>query len=377
MIKSITLTNWQAHEHLHLDFTKDLNIITGLSDAGKSCIRRALDWICFNCNISESDYRREGSKETSVLIKLDNGFEIERVRSNTLNRYILRQKDCEEKVFDSIGKDIPEEVKDVLGLSLIEIDKDSLNLNIANQLTLPFLLDKPASFRAKLFNKLTGNELLDQLFQTCNRENLHISKEIKQLDERMEEQERDIEICTKEYNQSKETLQKIVDIYTNIEENVIIYDELKKLASKLKENEKTHDSIKKKLEKIVIISDATLKDLKEKVETIKNLISSQNKIQSVNDSLNKTIEKRNHLKIPSINFEELQNKAKMHHELEQMFAQLEHNKEIKEGVTATLQKKTTLYTKLKQQLKEVWNKLNFCKTCKPIAEKVIFGNKNE
>ena len=88
MIKSIILNNFQAHEYLKLDFSKDLNIITGLSDAGKSCVRRAIGWICFNENISETDYRKEGTSETSVSLILENDFTIERIRTNILNRYI-------------------------------------------------------------------------------------------------------------------------------------------------------------------------------------------------------------------------------------------------------------------------------------------------
>jgi DNA repair ATPase RecN len=97
MIKSIILKNFQAHSYLKLDFSDNLNIITGLSDVGKSCIRRAIDWICFNANISESDYRKEGTDVTSVTLMLHNGFEIERVRSNSLKDIFCEKKDVKKK----------------------------------------------------------------------------------------------------------------------------------------------------------------------------------------------------------------------------------------------------------------------------------------
>ena len=375
MIKSIILKNFQAHEYLKLDFSNDLNIITGLSDAGKSCIRRAIDWIYFNANISESDYRKEGTDVTSVIIMLQNEFEIERIRSNSLNRYILRKEGCQEIVFDSIGKEIPQEIKDVLNISTIDIDKDSLNLNISNQLSLPFLLDKPASFRAKLFNKLTGNEILDSLFQSCNKEKLNISGELKSLDEKLIKQKEDVENCTKEYEDLNSKLQKVKEVYSKIEEKIIIYDELKKLASKLKENKETEDFVKFKLSKIITISDKVITDLKEKSELLKELTLIQNRLKEIKLNLDKTLEEQKLIKIPKIDLDELKQKAEMYSDLERMYDILNQNKENQEKVTTQIKEKQTLLGNLNLQLKEIWDKLEFCSKCKPIAEKVIFGEK--
>ena len=102
-LKFITLNNFQAHKKLTIDFNDKVNTITGLSNAGKSCIRRAIDWVCFCLSISEKDLRKEGTKSTSVIIGFNNDVEIEKVRSNSINRYILRKPDEEEQTFDSFG----------------------------------------------------------------------------------------------------------------------------------------------------------------------------------------------------------------------------------------------------------------------------------
>ena len=179
-ISKIVLNYFQKHEHLELSFTEGVNYLYGASDAGKSCIRRAIAWVFGFENYSESTIRRDGSKVTSVIVTLDTGIEVERVRSATINRYIVRT-DGTEKVYDSVGKTAPDEVKQVLGVRTINVDdkEKELNLNIAEQISLPFLMDKSPSYRLKLFNKLTGNDLVDKVIQNFNKSILQIGRDIK------------------------------------------------------------------------------------------------------------------------------------------------------------------------------------------------------
>lgn len=374
-IKKVKLKNFQLHSNLELDFSGNLDVITGLTSTGKSGIFKAIYWLYGFSNVSENDYRKENTDETSVTVLLSSGFEIERIRSNSLNRYILRKENCEEKVFDKCGKDVPEEIKIVLGIQELEFDKINLNVNFASQDDLNFIFDSkiPASFNAKLFNKLTGNELLDTLFQSCNKESLSISKEIKRLDEEIKKQKEESENCEKAYIDMHKKFGSAVEIYTQIEEKIIIYDELKKLASKLKENKETQDFVKYKLDKIVIISDDTIKQLKEKSEKFKELISIQNKLKEVKVNLDKTIKSQKELKIPQIDFEKLKEKAIMYNELEQLFATIEQNKNSQEKVILQLKDIKEKSVKLDKELKEVWKQLDFCEKCKPTAEKIIFG----
>ena len=108
-VQQVHIRNFQKHSDLKLDFNSDVNIITGLTDSGKSGIFRALEWVFNFSNISENDYRKEGTNETSVKIWLDNNFQVERIRSNTLNRYILSKDDYEDKIFKlTILADLPD-----------------------------------------------------------------------------------------------------------------------------------------------------------------------------------------------------------------------------------------------------------------------------
>jgi len=376
-LKSVRLINFQTHTDLTVNFTDNVNVISGLTGVGKSAIYKAILWAYGYSDISENDFRREGTNETSVIIKLSSGFEVEKIRSNTLNRYILRKEECKDKIFDKIGKDAPEEIKKVLGIEEIEFEKINLNINFASQDDLNFIFDSkiPASFNAKLFNKLTGNEILDSLFVNLNRENLNISKEVKRLDEQIIQQKENVENCTKQYEELSSKFYKVKELYSQIEEKIIIYDELKKLASKLKENKESQDFVKYKLDKIIVISEQTINELKDKAQLLKELISIQNKLKEIKTNLDKTKEKQKLIKTPKIDLDNLKQKAIVISELGQLSIKIEMNKTNQEKTKFQIKEKQTLLGNLNKQLKEIWNKLSFCEKCKPIAEKVIFGGK--
>lgn len=375
-LKSVQLKNFQIHSDLTVDFTDGVNVISGLTGVGKSCIYKALVWVYGFSDISENDYRKEGTKETSVIIKLSSGFEVERIRSNSLNRYIFRN-DKEEKIFDKVGKNPPEEIQKVLGIEEIEFEKINLNINFASQDDLNFIFDSkiPASFNAKLFNKLTGNSILDDLFVNLNRENLSFSKEIKGLDEQIIQQEKEVETCMKQHEELSSKFHKVTELYSQIEEKIIIYEELKKLASKLKENKEAQDFVKFKLDKIVIISDKTINELKSKAELLKELLTLKDKLTNVREALQQTKVKQKLIKIPEIDFDLIKEKVTMYDELNNLKEKLDSNKENKEKITLQLKENKDLYGKLTKELKEIWNHLDFCSKCKPTVERIIFGEK--
>ena len=183
-LKELELFEFQKHAHLKLTFGPGVNYLYGASDAGKSCIRRAIGFLYFGDPRTDV-IRREGSKQTSVRAVMNDDIEVERIKSSSINRYIIRKPNCKELVFDSIGASIPEEVQKILQVSTLNIDDKEapLNLNIEKQITLPFLSDRSPSFRNKLFNRLTGNDLLDKLIQNLNKEMLGIGRDIKAAQE--------------------------------------------------------------------------------------------------------------------------------------------------------------------------------------------------
>jgi DNA repair exonuclease SbcCD ATPase subunit len=331
-LESVRLVNYKYHIDTTIPFTEGLNLITGETSVGKSCAFDGLLWIYGFSNIAKNDYRREGTESTSVIIKLSSGFEVERVRTNTVNRYILRKDGCDDKIFDSIDKDVPEEIRQVLGIEELTFDNTTLNINFASQDDLNFLFDSkiPASFNAKLFNRLAGNSILDSLFAVCNKEKLSINKNIESLNEQIVKQKEDVENCTKQYSELNAKLQKVQELYSSIEEQIIIYDELKKLAEKLKINKEAKDFVQFKLDKIVIISDNVIKDLKEKAEQLKSMLTLQSKLTYVNQSLQEI--KAKERIIPDLKLDNLTKQAKRLDELKSLNSKLVINKDEQEKI---------------------------------------------
>jgi hypothetical protein len=417
----VRIINFQKHEDLTVPFTDGLNVMTGESSTGKTGVYRSLEWLYGFSSISFEDLRREGSDSTSVIAKLKSGFEVEKYRTNSTNRYLLRKEGCKEEVYDNVGINVPEKIRQVLGFDVLEFDKINLNVNFASQDDLNFIFDAkiPASFNAKLFNFLTGNSILDQVFQACNKENFNINRDLKALEGQIDKQVEDVELCTKQYTELNARLQNVKEIYAQIEDKLIIYDELKKLATKLKENKEAKDFVSYKLSKIVKISEDKIKELQDKAIRLKELLIINSKLTSVYHSLQQVIENQKKIKIPDVNFEDLKQKATIVSELALLKAKLQTNKSgrekvdflksklkipainldvLKDKVTIlnelsnlskkmisnkkdteniTLQKteNAILLGKLITQLKETWSNLEFCEKCKPIAEKLIIGEK--
>lgn len=368
-IKKIQLKNFQAHSDFELEFNSDVNIITGKSEAGKSCIRRAIEWILFNANISEQSYRREGTKQTSVKIWLDNGFEIERIRSNSLNRYILSHNDFEDKTFDSFGKTIPEEIQEAIEVSEIEIDNERLNLNVSEQIKLPFLLDKPASFRSKLFNKLTGNEVLDKLFKEMNKENLRFNREIKNTEEILEKQEEQLSEYSQQYKKLKKKLKLVKTKYQDILKNIEIYENLKELSDNLITNSDNQENIQKKMSQIKIISDKKLKDLKNKAEKFKNIQALSYELESMNENIESVKKKKQTVKSVDFDEKKLVKNTETLQKLKRLNEQSLHNIELSQALTVNKKIMKERLTNTKAELEQVWKDCPQCPLCKQEIKK--------
>lgn len=263
MIKSISLQNFQKHENLTLEFTSGVNIISGPSASGKSVVRRAIAWVCFNENYA--NLIREGAKKASVILTLDNGIEIERIRSASVNRYCLRIPGKDEEVYDAVSKSVPEPIQEVLKFHLYECDGEKINLNISEQITLPFLFDKSPTFRMKLFNQLTGNAKVDILLKDYNRDILGLNKEIKLREENLLTQENDLKSLQEELK--KVTLQndKIEHLLGNLKTKIERWQKLSQLFDKISNCNLKATEIKEQLKSIKIPVTTTIATIKDKI----------------------------------------------------------------------------------------------------------------
>jgi len=365
-IQKLILINFQRHKKLELDLEDDINVISGLTGTGKTCVFRALEWVCNFSNISADDFRKEGTKETSVKIILDNGFGVERVRSNSINRYILSKEGDSDIVFDSFGKETPEEITNALGISQIVIDNEKLNLNFASQDQLNFILDSTYSdtFKAKLFNKLTGNEMLDDVFKKLNKEHLRISKETKQTEKDIETQEEQLGDYSVRYKEDKKKLNLIKDRYEQLLEKIEVYNHLLKLEAKLKTNKDSIEFLKFKKSQIKDISVDKLNELKEKAKLLnryQNLFADLESNKSVIKKLNV---KKESLAVTDVDFNLLKKNSETLLKLKHIQKRFVKNTEQIESVTKQIAKEKELLDNQETELKELWDACSVCPLCK-------------
>ncbi len=304
-IKSLKLENFQKHSNLKIDFKNGVNILYGSSDAGKSCIRRAIEWITQNESID--GIRKTGTKKTSVSITLDNNVEVERIRSQSINRYIIR-KDEDEKIYDAVGKSIPDEVKEVLTIYPIEIDGEEIYLNSYPQIGLPFLFDKSPSFRMKLFNKLTGNDVLDKLFSEFNKDILRIKRNLKEETQQSEEREVLLKSKKTEMEKAEVIHKKLKKRLENIKKLNEKYSKLVELKDLQQKNIEVSEETTKTLKSLKFPQPEVIQQLTEKINRFDILLTHRNSSEKVEIGLNRVTKQLKDLKPIVVNLSELRGK---------------------------------------------------------------------
>ena len=360
-IKEISLYNFQAHSDLTLKFTKGVNVIHGKSDVGKSCIRRAIEWLCFNNKID--GIRKTNTKLTYVKITLDNDIAIERQKSASINRYIL-YKNNEEIKFDSIGKTVPDEIKEALQLEPISIDNEEIYLNSAPQISLPFLFDKSPSFRIKIFNKLTGNDILDKLFVQFNKDILSINREHKSEIIRYKEQKENLEeLETKKGNienvfedtaRNMEILRKMTDRYCKLLE---LKDLMEKVNTSIM-------NIKKDLKNIKLIESIVIKELMTKNDRLQILNTMKIELEYTQNSLDNTKGQLKETNPVTLNYGELYKDIEQLDTLKNIKIKLDNNKEICYTLNEKERRLNVLICKNKKLIIKIIKEIKTCPECK-------------
>lgn len=155
MIKTIEISNYQAHKSSCLDLHPGVNVITGSSDSGKSAILRALIWGLKN-RPSGGDFKSwyASDKDTvEVSVEFDNGWFIKE-RKGTKNKY-----QTEEGTFEALRSDVPEFVQKLANIG---------EFNLQTQYQKYFMLQDSPGDRAKVINEITGLGIVDKLFKHLN-----------------------------------------------------------------------------------------------------------------------------------------------------------------------------------------------------------------
>jgi len=368
-IDRLEIINFQKHSKLNIDFVKGVNVICGASRTGKSCLRRSIDWVVNNKKIDA--VRKEGTKKTSVKIFFSDNIILEKVRSSSINRYILTVNGKESE-FNSIGKEIPQEIKDVINLNPIEIDKESINLNIAEQITLPFLLDKPGSFRMKLFNLLTGNELQDKLLGAFNKSLLNVGRSVKSQDEIVEKSKDDLIEIEKERN----NYQKIVDSfkihYERVKKLKERLDKLTKIQEELEINEEEIEIAKEQLKSIKTVNVEIFNQAIQKAKKLEKLESLRESLVSNEKEIKDIRAKIGEIRLTEVDFIPLQAKIERLNTLKSWIKDNNALSQTKKETEIALEEVEIEFEGQETEYKRLLEESKICPTCNnPITEECL------
>ena len=153
LIKTLDLTNFQAHKKLSLKFSKYLTVIKGTSGVGKSAILRSLFQLIDEA-IPWSVCHTWNTDNTSIkVVGVSGGKEsvIERVHSSKLNRVSIDGTN-----YDYVGKDTPDILANKLNIR---------EQNVQKQKNQWFLIDLKPSQLSKELNSVSGLNIIDASIQ--------------------------------------------------------------------------------------------------------------------------------------------------------------------------------------------------------------------
>lgn len=163
MIKSAGMVNFLSHRESLVEFGPGLNVISGVSDAGKSAVIRAMTWIFKNKPNGDAIKNWNASKKDSVIVEMmlaspltNRDESILKERTNTTSSYTLSTLS---EPLNVVGRDVPTEVQEMINFS---------ELNFKGQHD-PYLLSISGGALAKMINDLVGLSIIDTSTKNLNR----------------------------------------------------------------------------------------------------------------------------------------------------------------------------------------------------------------
>ena len=254
MIKRVEIQNFQSHKNTLLEFVPGTNVIIGESDAGKSAIFRAINWVITNRPLGDT-FRSDWGGDTRVAIYTAEGDVIERIKTSTRNVYVINGKPL-----TAFGSEVPEQVSEILRMD---------EANIQSQMDVPFLLAVSPGEAARLLNKAASIDDIDYTLSNLRSEYQKISNNIK-------------------FNEGK---------LKDYEEEIKEYDNIPILEEKLERVENTEKELEKQEQRLVKLTQLVVEVIRiqTELEKTKNIQQMIQKFEQILSGYNDYKEQRKRL----------------------------------------------------------------------------------
>ena len=148
MLTNLTLRNFQCHRKLEVPLSQ-ITTIVGSSDAGKSAVVRALNYVCLN-NLRGTSFITHGKDKCAVILEADDQT-IQRVKTKTSNTYATETNE-----YAAVSSEVPPEIAKILNIG---------EINIANQHDPLFWFSLTSGQLAKELNAIADIAWVDRVLQ--------------------------------------------------------------------------------------------------------------------------------------------------------------------------------------------------------------------
>lgn len=148
MLQQAIIKNFESHAHSEITFEPGINVVIGLSDAGKSALFRAIQWALFNHPTGDA-FVRKGESVAEVSVAFSDGHTVTRRKTKSSNLYYLDKRE-----YKAFGSDVPEDI-----VQAINLDR---GLNVQGQIDPIYLLQASPGEVARHWNDMAHLDAIDR-----------------------------------------------------------------------------------------------------------------------------------------------------------------------------------------------------------------------
>lgn len=268
MITKIEIQNFQVHRHLVIELNPNVTVLIGQTNAGKTAVLRAIEWVVFNRPAGD-DFRTYGSTNTQVTLHTESGY-ITRYKNASDNGYILGDGQ-NEITFRAFGQKVPEEVQNFLNMKAINFQEQEVST---------FLIDDVSGEAARKLNEVANLELIDdarkkinELYREHNKELKRQRSKLKELQTQLREYDW-IEGCEKMMYEALSLIGAERTLTEDIKEVKTVLEQLEKLEQEEEQLIRNIDAQKGSIDELtsLVQKDAEIQRLNQDIKEVEDIL---------------------------------------------------------------------------------------------------------
>lgn len=277
MIKILRVQDFQSHLDTTLNLDPHFNCIIGSGHAGKSSLVRALSLLLYNT--WDRSWVRIGASHCTITATLVDGSILTRKKGPKINEYEVTYPDGKTQKFENFGIEVPEEITKLTKVFPVELPGgETIKLNMRSQFDPLFLQSVSPSSRAKLFGKLSGLDILDQVHQGLNLDKNKAQATVRSKEDELEANSSRIANLTS-LPQDRIVLEQIREQLVLVQEQVAKLEELRSLQSQIGIWKLKYGTLSTQILKYQGLDDLSTEKIEQKVQALLQYRDLQHKIQ--------------------------------------------------------------------------------------------------